>query len=132
MKGFRRSVLILLAPVVIAALLPITADAFLWFGTGQPERFFDEPGIIVFNSIYIAAPFVLLFVLACVISRVDRGYFKGVLPALALAVTGWLWVTMDGYRHQTSDIGGGANIGIAMIMLALLKPEACVGSDRLW
>lgn len=113
-------------PILIAASFPLLAAAFTWVGSGQSERIFDEPRILAFNMAYIAAPFFLFFVIRRSTRKYTKTYDYASLAGLIFAGIFWIWSGWQGYVYQSSETGGGADIGLGLILLFLPVITFCI------
>lgn len=107
-----------LLPVAIALALPILADAVIWFGSAQPERFFKDPEIKLFNVAWAAAPFLVWAFTCLIVRRLAGGYTSAVAVGLVATLGGWAWVAWEGLSTQLGAATA-AVPGLGMVMLGL-------------
>ena len=106
---------------LIAASLPWLSSIVVFGATGQTDRIFDtaETGIMLFNSLWAAAPFIVVALLSLRWSAADRtGWplFHGIMLNIGM----WAWLTFSAWEVQsTPEASGGANIVLLMLMLVL-------------
>ncbi|MGI9324589.1 MAG: hypothetical protein ACR2PZ_05170 [Pseudomonadales bacterium] len=109
----------ILYPIAFAALLPILANALIWLGSRQPERFFEEPAIMLFNVAWACMPFVVWAIVGSFNQRMARTYGSVTAAGLLAMLAAWGWVAWEGYRHQTAEWVDSANLGLGFVMLVL-------------
>jgi hypothetical protein len=112
---------IAIVTALCAALLPVAAEAFVWFGSGQPERFFAEPRTITLQMLLASGPFwVTALLIPSGVLTHNRGRVRnGLAAGFALTLAMWAWTAWDGYTYQVDPgASGGANIGLGLVMLA--------------
>ena len=78
--------------------------------TGRPLSLSAESGVLLFQVLLVAAPFLILS-LAGTRDRLPW------LTALVLTLALWGYSLFDGVRYQWSGDASGANIGLGLVML---------------
>lgn len=102
-----------LVTAALVAALPFAADLIVFGTTGRANRIFDEPGLLLFNSGFAAAPFVLIGLIMLARKSVTRALWIGA------AVTALIWLAygVSGRSYHLLEEGGGANIAIFMVLM---------------
>jgi hypothetical protein len=98
-----------LAIVIGPAIVAGEALAFAAL-TGRPVDLSAEGGVLLFEMLIVAAPFLLL-------SLAGTSDKLPWLVAFALTFALWGYFLFDGVRYQWSGDTSGANIGLGLIML---------------
>ena len=102
--------------LIVAALvaaLPFLSDVIVFGATGRSERIFEEPGILLFNAGFAAAPFIFIGLAMVPRKSVTRALCIGALLTAIL----WAAYAVSGYAYHESGSGGGTNIALFMIMM---------------
>jgi hypothetical protein len=108
-----------IAAAILGALLPVFSHMAVWLGTGQTDRLFEEPDILVFQAILASAAFWLFAALARFSDQVRSGSLVPIFSGMAIVLGIWGWATTEGYRYQANpESTGGANIGLGLVILA--------------
>lgn len=102
-----------LITAALVAVLPFLADILVFGTTGRVERILDEPGILFFNAGFAASPFILIGLIMTARRSVTRALWIG----CALTVFLWAGYAWSGWSYHVNAGGGGANIGVYMIMM---------------
>jgi len=99
--------------LAIAISVLIVGGAVLAFSllTGRQLDLEEESGVLLFQVLLVAAPFLLL-ALAGVRRRAPW------LTGLALTLAFWSYYVFEGVSYQRHPDGSGANIGLGLLMMA--------------
>jgi len=97
----------------LVAALPFLADIFVFGTTGRAQRIFEEPGILLFNAGFVASPFILIGLIMTARKSVTRALWIGMILTVIL----WAAYALSGRIYHITQEGGGANIGLFMIMM---------------
>lgn len=106
-------------PTLVAFAIVVVAQASVWVLTAQLERVLDEPLITPINASWAAAPFAALAWVASACRWGARRWRRASRVGLVVTALFWLWVAIEGVLAQTVRSGGGADIGLGVVMLAL-------------
>jgi len=102
-----------LITAAFVAVLPFAADLIVFGTTGRASRIFDEPGLLLFNSGFAAAPFILIGLIMLARKSVTRALWIGA----ALTSLIWLAYGVSGRNYHLTESDGGTNIAIFMILM---------------
>lgn len=110
---------------LLVVLVPIVCVGFggwaFWAATNRAGQFLQEPMVAAWQAIWVAAPFLILALVASRRRSVNFGS-QGVTLAwiLGIALTiGFYWLFYyEGYTYWRDEGSGGANIGLGLLMLA--------------
>jgi len=102
-----------LITAALVAALPFLSDVIVFGGTGRADRIFEEPGILLFNAAFAASPFILIGMIMAARKSVTRALWIGAILTLCL----WAAYAWSGWSYHVNAKGGGANIGLFMIMM---------------
>lgn len=102
-----------LVTAALVAALPFLSDLIIFGTTGRGDRIFSEAGILFFNAAFAAAPFIVIGLVMAARKSVTRALWVGaVLTALV-----WAAYAGSGWNYYVNETGGGANIGLFMILM---------------
>ena len=102
-----------LITAALVAVFPFVSEVIVFGTTGRAARIFEEPGILLFNAGFAAAPFIFIGLVMTARKSVTRALWSGVvLTALLWAAYAW-----TGRAYHITEEGGGANIAIFMLMM---------------
>lgn len=102
-----------LITAAFVAALPFAADIIVFGTTGRADRIFDEPGLLMFNAGFAAAPFILIGLVMIARKSVTRALWVGGL----LTVLIWLAYALSGRNYHLTEQGGNTNIVIFMLLM---------------
>ena len=115
-------------------------DYVFWHVTDRPHVFLVEPGVLVFQSVLAALPFVLLALAATRQPRsglsLSRGrYLRASLAGLAVTMLFWGYAFWVGYTYWAEKKTSGADIGLGCTMclspaIVLLAMRVAAGRRR--
>ena len=114
-----RRVASFLIAAFLAAGLPLLARLFVMFASGTFIPFLEESEILLYNSFWAAAPFLVFAVLAFFIKRFNSAFYAASITGLVITVVFWSWIAAESALHQAGVLGGGVNIGLGLILLVL-------------
>ena len=102
-----------LITAALVAALPFLAELFVFGTTGRTERIFEEPVTLLLNAGFAASPFILIGLIMAARKSVTHALWVGFgLTALIWAAYAW-----TGRAYHINQEGGGANIGLFMLMM---------------
>jgi len=102
-----------LITAALVAALPFASELIVFGTTGRAERIFEEPGILIFNALFAAAPFIVIGLVMAARRSVTRALWVGAFLTLCL----WAVYAWSGWSYHVNEKGGGANIGLFMIIM---------------
>ena len=108
----------LAAPAVVAALLPVvSAVGVRLAASGQPLTL--DPGALLFQAVWAAAPFVLVAGLVATQPALRPTLRLAAGVGLAMTAAGWGWATWGRVRAVIGQTSGGAGVDVGTLMLML-------------
>lgn len=102
-----------LITAALVAALPFLADIFVFGTTSRAERILEDPGILLFNAGFAAAPFILIGLVMTARKSVRRALWVG----FALTALLWACYAGAGWSYHVTEKGGNLSIGIFMLMM---------------
>ena len=108
-----------LLTLAFAASLPAISSCAVTTAVGTSMFMKSEWGVLLFNCFWASAPFILWSGLALVREGQFRELRLPVMIGLFITAGAWSYATWDAIDYRLSGLGGGANIGLGVLMLVV-------------